>query len=117
MRLMIHWEQLKPPHQATNPTQEVLRRSSHYNVTYQDTDRTVDLRGLNVEEAISQLELQLDTAALNQEDRVKVVHGHGTNTLKRSIRSYLSRSVYVKKWQAGTSDSGGDGVTWIEIKD
>ncbi len=117
MRLMVHWQNLKPPHQAGNPTAELLRRSAHFSVSPADGDRVVDLRGLTVEEAVEQLEVQLDTAALGQEERVKIIHGHGTESLKRNIRSYLSRSVYVKKWSAGTADSGGDGITWIEIKD
>ena len=117
MRLMVHWQSLKPPHQAGNPTAEILRKSAHFSVSPADGDRVVDLRGLTVEEAVEQLEVQLDTAALGQEERVKIIHGHGTESLKRNIRSYLSRSVYVKKWSAGTADSGGDGITWIEIKD
>jgi len=117
MRLMVPWQSLKPPHQAPNPTAELLRRSAHFGVSPAEGDRIVDLRGLSVDEAIEQLEVQLDTAALAQEERVKIVHGHGTETLKRNIRSYLSRSVYVKKWSAGTADTGGDGITWIEIKD
>lgn len=117
MRLMVHWHSLKPPHQAGNPTAEILRKSAHFSVSPADGDRVVDLRGLTVEEAIEQLEVQLDTAALAQEERVKIIHGHGTESLKRNIRSYLSRSVYVKKWSAGTADSGGDGITWLEIKD
>ena len=115
MRLVLHWEKLKPPQQASNPTIEVMRKKTPLGLSQAETDRVVDLRGINVEEAISQLETQLDRASLNQEERVKVVHGHGTNALKRSIRSYLSRSIYVKKWSAGAKDSGGDGVTWIEL--
>ncbi|MCB0384399.1 MAG: Smr/MutS family protein, partial [Bdellovibrionales bacterium] len=117
MRLTVHWETLRPPQQAQNPTAEVIRKTAKYSYSANEGDRVVDLRGLSVDEAVSQLEIQLDTAALNKEERVKVIHGHGTDTLKRSVRSYLSRSIYVKKWTAGTPDSGGDGVTWIEIND
>lgn len=77
----------------------------------------IDIRGLTIEDANEQVELQLDTAALNKEDRIKIIHGHGTEALKRAIRGYLSRSVYVKNWKAGTKDTGGDGVTWVELKD
>lgn len=115
MRLVVPWEALKPPEKSSNPTIDLLRKTKHFAASAHDEDRVVDVRGLSVEEAISQLEIQLDTAALNQEERVKVVHGHGTDTLKRSIRSYLSRSIYVKKWQSGTPESGGDGITWIEL--
>ena len=117
MRLVLPWSELKPPNEAQNPTQDVLRKTSHYQVSPNDSDRIVDVRGLSIDEATEQVDLQLDTASLNGEDRIKIVHGHGTETLKRAIRSYLSRSVYVKKWKAGTKDSGGDGVTWVELKD
>ncbi len=117
MRLVLPWTELKPPEKVQNPTTEVLRKTSLFQMSSHGGDRTVDLRGLNIEDAVSKLELQLDTAALNSEDRIKVIHGHGTETLKRSIRSYLSRSPYVKKWMAGTKDSGGDGITWVELKD
>lgn len=117
MRLHMHWNQLKPPQSISNPTQAVVRRSSGVQVTLQDVDRSIDVRGKSTDDAISHLEKQLDAAALNGEDRVRIVHGHGTEVLKRAIRSHLSRSAYVKKWQAAGPDSGGDGVTWAELKD
>jgi DNA mismatch repair protein MutS2 len=117
MRLMVPWTQLKPPHQASNPTTELVRRTGAAGRTPLDQDRTIDLRGYSMEDALKQLEAQLDTAALNQESRIRIVHGHGTETLKRGIRQYLSRSAYVKKWKAGTPETGGDGVTWAELRD
>lgn len=117
MRLMMHWELLKPPQQPSNPTREVVAKATGFASPMRSQDRTVDVRGLSVDEAITELESQLDTAALHDEDRIKVIHGHGTETLKKSIRQFLSRSVYVKKWKVGTAESGGDGVTWVEIKD
>lgn len=114
MRLMVPWSQLRPPQQAVNPTSEIVRRAGEV-TSHLDQDRVVDVRGQSVEAALALLETRLDTAVLNQEGRIKVVHGHGTDTLKKSIRSYLSRSAYVKKWKAGTPESGGDGVTWVEI--
>jgi DNA mismatch repair protein MutS2 len=116
MRLMVAWTQLKAPQHVANPTTELVRRKGEVSSPL-DQDRQVDVRGRNMEEALRLLEDQLDTAALNQESRIKIVHGHGTDTLKKGIRSYLSRSVYVKKWKAGTPDTGGDGVTWAELRD
>lgn len=116
MRLMVPWAQLRPPQQASNPTTEIIRRAGEITSPLEQ-DRSVDLRGRSIDEALKQLELQLDTAVLNHEDRIKIIHGHGTDTLKKSIRSYLSRSVYVKKWKAGTPETGGDGVTWAELRD
>jgi DNA mismatch repair protein MutS2 len=117
MRLTIHWQQLRPPQSLQNPTQSLIRRSSGVQVTLVDTERVIDVRGKTTEDAIGVLETQLDAASLNSEDRVKIVHGHGTEVLKRAIRSHLSRSVYVKKWKAGGPETGGDGITWAELKD
>ncbi len=116
MRLMVPWTQLKAAQHAANPTVEVVRRAGE-TASVLDQDRNVDLRGKHMEEALTQLENQLDTAVLNQEARVKIIHGHGTDTLKKGIRNYLSRSAYVKKWKAGTPETGGDGVTWAELRD
>jgi DNA mismatch repair protein MutS2 len=116
MRLLVPWNQLKPPMSAGNPTTDVVRRAGEVSSPL-DQDRTVDFRGMTLEEALGVLEDQLDTASVNREDRMKIIHGHGTDTLKKGLRNYLSRSVYVKKWKAGTPETGGDGVTWVEIKD
>lgn len=114
MRLLVPWGQLRPPVQAMNPTTDIVRKVGEISSPL-DQDRTVDLRGQSLEDALHMLEEQLDTAAVNHEDRIKVVHGHGTDTLKKGIRNFLSRSVYVKKWKAGTPETGGDGVTWVEL--
>ncbi len=117
MRLFIGWQQLKPAQNMQNPTAQIVRRSSNVVVSLHESERVIDVRGQTVEEAISNLEIQLDAAALNNEDRVKIIHGHGTEVLKRGVRAHLSRSVYVKKWKAAIGESGGDGVTYAELKD
>ena len=116
MRLMVPWTLLRAPNRAANPTTEVVRRAGEIS-SPMDQDRVVDLRGQRLDEALRILDTQLDTAALASEARIKVIHGHGTDALKKGIRAYLSRSVYVKKWKAGTPESGGDGVTWVELRE
>lgn len=115
IRLQIHWSELKPAQKSGNPTTQLIRRSGHTQITALDADRTLDLRGRTVTDALEELERVLDQATEQNEDRLKIIHGHGTETLKKSIRTYLSRSVYVKKWKAGAADSGGDGITWVEL--
>jgi DNA mismatch repair protein MutS2 len=119
MRLSLPWQELKPPDKAINPTANLVRRSSGGQVTVAlvDAEKTIDLRGQTVEEAISNLEIELDQSASHKEDRIKIIHGHGTEALKKAVRTYLSRSVYVKKWKAGTNEQGGDGITWAELSD
>lgn len=121
IRLSLPWQDLKPPQRAQNPTAGLVRRSvgghSPVTVALSDSDKTIDLRGQTVEEAISNLEIELDKSAAQKEDRIKIIHGHGTETLKKAVRTYLSRSVYVKKWKAGSAEQGGDGITWAELAD
>ncbi|NQZ18940.1 MAG: Smr/MutS family protein, partial [Bdellovibrionales bacterium] len=37
--------------------------------------------------------------------------GHGSESLKKAVRSHLSRSVYVSRWQVSSAQDGGDGAT------
>lgn len=119
IRLQIHYSELKPAQKFTNPTSQLVQRSGSTHggssIAFMDEDRVIDLRGKPVDTALSELEMALDRASSSKEDRLKLIHGHGTEALKKAIRTYLSRSIYVKKWKAGTSESGGDGVTWVEL--
>ncbi len=115
MRLSVLWNQLEPPHNSLNPTQNLIRQAGLPGSTQLSSDRQIDVRGRTLDDALLKIEEDLDKAVVNQEGRVKIVHGHGTDTLKKGIRNYLTRSVYVVKWFAGTADSGGQGVTWVEL--
>lgn len=110
MRVSVAWQQLQTSKAETPPP--------HRGFVFQqtlDSDTIIDLRGKRVDEAIQELEIALDSAVTKQEQRIKVIHGHGTETLKRTVRSYLSRNPSVKGWKAGGSEAGGDGVTWVEF--
>ena len=115
LRLQINWQELRPPGKPLNPTSQLVRKSSHFSVSLASEDQTLDLRGKIVEDALEELELALDQASRKNEDRIKIIHGHGTEALKKAVRTYLSRSIYVKKWKAGSPESGGDGITWVEL--
>lgn len=115
MRLQLSWQVLRPPEKPVNPTSKILRQNTHTSVPLQTEDRVVDVRGKTASEALEELEFLLDQAVQLQEDRIKIIHGHGTEVLKKAVRTFLSRSLYVKKWKAGGQDQGGDGVTWAEI--
>ena len=115
IRLQLPWFELKPPGQGHNPTASIVRKSTGFTASLVDEDKTLDLRGKTVDEALEELEIALDSAFSRKEDRMKIIHGHGTEALKKSVRTYLSRSVYVKKWKTGAGEQGGDGVTWVEI--
>ncbi len=115
IRLQMHWQDLRPPGKPQNPTAQLVRQHSSFTMALHDEERVIDVRGKTVEDALGDLEISLDKAASQGEDRIKIIHGHGTEALKKAVRSYLSRSVYVKKWKAGSNETGGDGITWVEL--
>lgn len=115
IRLQLPWQELRPPGKAPNPTAQLVRKSSAFTVALNEDERLLDLRGKTVEEALEELEIALDKAAQVREDRLKIIHGHGTEALKKAVRTYLSRSIYVKKWKSGAGEGGGDGITWVEL--
>lgn len=117
LRLQIPWNLLKPPEAPQNPTAQLVRRSGvvapvELNLS---EERTLDLRGKTTTEAIDELEFAIDKALQNRESRLRVIHGYGTETLKKAVRNHLSRSLLVKKWQSAPGNQGGDGATWVEV--
>ncbi len=112
MRLNIPWGDIQI---LTRAEKKSSQSASTKFVDDHSGPRVIDLRGKRVEEALEELEVELDQAAVQSEDRVKIIHGHGTEALKKAVRAYLSRSVYVKKWMAGDSETESDGITWANI--
>ncbi len=117
LRLWVSWKDLKTATDLQNPTLKLLRQSGNFQTTLTNEDPVIDLRGKTVEEALGKLETALEHGSQHMETRIKVIHGHGTEALKKAVRNYLSRSVLVKKWNVAPPAGGGDGVTWIELND
>jgi DNA mismatch repair protein MutS2 len=118
MRIQVPWHGLTSRKEEPAP-QPTIRRSSAASQTAVGDDEAaeLDLRGQRVDDAVKHLEKWLDNCIRQQRDRVKIIHGFGTEQLKKSVRQYLSKSEYVAKWSAGDSSTGGDGVTWVTLAD
>jgi DNA mismatch repair protein MutS2 len=75
------------------------------------------LRYLTVDEAIPLLERFLEETYLAGLNRVKIIHGKGTGTLRLSVRRELTRHSIVKSFRPGDNWEGGEGVTIIEFSE
>jgi len=75
----------------------------------------VDVRGMRVDEALRAVELELDRATRAGEERVHVLHGHGSGALKAAVREHLQRSPYVARARPGEQHEGGDAITVVEL--
>ncbi len=79
-------------------------------------DNTIDVRGLDQEEAIKEVDLFLDRASLADIPSALIIHGHGTGTLKKAIRDYLRQSLYVEEFSPAPKEEGGDGATIAQLR-
>ena len=94
----------------TKATRNVVRSKSG------SVSREVDLRGLNVEDAIMKVEKYLDDACMAGHEEVTIIHGIGTGILKREITQLLKSNPHVSKMREGKYGEGGIGVTIVKIK-
>ncbi len=75
-----------------------------------------DLRGMNVEEGILELERYLDRAMRVGLHEITIIHGKGTGVLRKGIQDYLRKNKFVKSFRLGTFGEGESGVTIAELK-
>jgi DNA mismatch repair protein MutS2 len=71
----------------------------------------IEVRGQTVDEALPQVEQYLDRAYRAGLPWVRIVHGKGTGTLRRQVRSVLSKHPLVRSYETGKLEEGGEGVT------
>jgi len=76
----------------------------------------LDLRGLTVEEALERADKYLDDALLGQRRELRLIHGFGTERLKKALRDYLEREPRIDSIRPGVAGEGGDGVTVVTLK-
>ena len=108
-RLPVH--RVERPAPGTPSTPERLFRSPGPTPAPQ---RTLDLRGRRVEDALNEVDLFLDQAARSGAADLRIIHGVGTGALRSAVRSHLAQPpdmVQSFRPEEGTSD----GVTVIEV--
>ncbi|MGE0172219.1 MAG: endonuclease MutS2 [Oligoflexales bacterium] len=77
---------------------------------------SLDVRGLDAELALEKLWQFIDKGVLRGEPNLVVVHGHGTDKLKKEIRAALAKTdLYQLDFRPGLQEEGGDGVTIIRL--
>jgi len=75
-----------------------------------------DLRGMTVDEALFELGKSLDQAALSKSEKVEVIHGKGTGTLRKAVTKFLNSHPLVGEHNLGEVYEGGWGVTVVKLK-
>ncbi|MBU3161204.1 endonuclease MutS2 [Clostridium frigoris] len=93
---------------------KIKKREMKLNLSNVST--SVDLRGMDSEEAIFTVDKYLDEACLGGLKEVTIIHGKGTGVLRNAITDMLKRHGHSKTYRLGNYGEGGSGVTVVEIK-
>ena len=76
----------------------------------------IDVRGKRADEALSIVTDFLDDAILVSYKELSILHGKGNGILRQLIRDYLQTLAEVKSIRDAHADSGGTGLTLVELK-
>lgn len=115
MTLNLNISQLKLAESyAEKKPQKQSNRSS--GIRTASVKNEVDLRGMNVEEAIVVLDKYLDEAYLAHHQSVRIIHGIGTGALKAGLQHFFKSHHHIKTYRQGAYGEGGMGVTVVELK-
>ena len=76
----------------------------------------IKLLGMNVDDALIELDKYLDDACMAHLEKVRIVHGKGTGVLRNAVRQKLHRDKRVKKSYQAEYGDGDAGVTYAELK-
>ena len=94
---------------------ERARGSVHYDLRPSEAVSRVEVRGQTLEEAIPAVETFLDQAYRAGLQRLEVVHGKGTGTLRTAVRALLRTHPLVSSFEGATRQEGGEGVTIVRM--
>jgi DNA mismatch repair protein MutS2 len=72
--------------------------------------------GMRVEEATERLDKYLDEAALANQTRVRIIHGHGTGALRKGIAEFLRGHPLVERSSFESEEHGGRAITIVELR-
>ena len=119
-RLQVRIKELRPMTQKENDLTPLVTPAGSVTLIANTTEgdlSDVNVIGCNVEEAQEIIEKHIDQAILRDQQRIRIIHGHGTGRLRRSIGDLLERHSQIVWFTPAPPDQGGSGVTLVNLKD
>jgi DNA mismatch repair protein MutS2 len=107
---------LKDLRQSKDSSGKKTVKKREANLNLRSVSSSLDLRGLDAEEALYQADKYLDDAYLSGLKEVTIIHGKGTGVLRQAINDMLKRHPHVKNSRLGEYGEGGSGVTVAVLK-
>jgi DNA mismatch repair protein MutS2 len=112
MKTKVKKNQLELLEQEKLPTRSVTSRKDKP----KHISMEIDLRGMNVEEGIYEVDRYIDQAVLAGLSTIHIIHGMGTGVLRKGIQEFLKTHRQVKSFRLGGEGEGGLGVTVATLK-
>jgi DNA mismatch repair protein MutS2 len=110
MRLSVDESDLVPIHDSTNFTPSVAVSGAGRRPSLE-----LDLRGKRLEEALDEVERQIDQALLSGMQRFGIIHGTGEGVLQKGVQDLLRRHPHVGGYSFARPEDGGFGKTNVEL--
>ncbi len=85
-------------------------------VSSADTSSSLDLRGMNTEEGLMEVDSFLDRVSRMHLSQATIIHGKGTGVLRTAVQQHLRKCPQVKSFRLGVYGEGESGVTIVELK-
>ncbi|MBR1647865.1 MAG: endonuclease MutS2 [Selenomonadaceae bacterium] len=113
-RFVSHGQQENSSPQPTATSQN--RGSAGLLQKMETVTRSIDIRGMTVDEAEQVCGKFIDDAQLSGLKQILIIHGKGTGALRVGVHNYLRGNGSVANFQFADQDEGGTGATLVTIK-
>jgi DNA mismatch repair protein MutS2 len=114
MKINVKVKDLRETGKTSDNTSRTSKKSVNLNLRSVAT--SIDLRGMDAEEAIYEVDKYLDDAYVGGLNEISIIHGKGTGILRKAIADMLKSHQHVKGYRLGNYGEGGNGVTVVELK-
>ena len=101
---------------AAVETQKTVQRAVSVASATMRAKTEADLRGMNADEGLIELQRFLDASSMAKLQTVTVIHGKGTGILRSAVHDALKKDPRVKSFRLGRYGEGDMGVTIVELK-
>ena len=116
--IQSHVSRLAAAGPAAAPTVRgaAARYDASYDASGDPPPLETDLRGMEVTEALSEVDRALDRAVLAGLSEVRIIHGIGTGALSNAVQRHMKGHPQVESHRWGEGHEGGRGVTVARLR-
>ncbi len=116
LRLDVDKSELSPDPVEPGEKRDADNKGKNWSVSAGSPETgELNLVGYRVSEAIPLVDRIIDDALVSGNNKIKIIHGIGSGTLKRAIRNHLSEDYCMKGLISGYRDGRDGGTTVVDL--